>query len=95
MGGPISSGGASGRPGSRRSRLEGAESLLAWDYNPVITKTIAFIKDVRSELSQVSWPTFGQLLDSTRVVLVTMVLLSAIIGLFDLVCARLISWIIR
>ena len=61
----------------------------------VITKTIAFIKDVRSELSQVSWPTFEQLLDSTRVVLVTMVLLAAIIGFIDLVCARLISWIIR
>jgi preprotein translocase subunit SecE len=29
------------------------------------------------------------------VVLVTMVLLSAIIGIFDLVCARLISWAIR
>ena len=64
-------------------------------YNPVITKTITFIKDVRSELSQVSWPTFEQLLDSTRVVLVTMVLLAAIIGIIDLVCARLISWIIR
>ena len=64
-------------------------------YHPVITKTIAFIKDVKSELSQVSWPTFGQLLDSTRVVLVTMVLLAAIIGIFDLVCARLISWVIR
>ena len=61
----------------------------------MIAKTVAFIKDVRSELSQVSWPTFNQLLDSTRVVLMTMILLSAVIGLFDLVCARLISWIIR
>ena len=61
----------------------------------MIEKSIAFIKDVRSELSQVSWPTFEQLLDSTKVVLVTMILLSAVIGLFDLVCARLISWIIR
>jgi len=64
-------------------------------YNPVITKTISFIKDVKSELSQVSWPTFPQLLDSTRVVLVAMALLAAVIGLIDLVCARLISWVIR
>ena len=61
----------------------------------MITKSIAFIKDVRSELSQVSWPTYEQLWDSTKVVLVTMILLSAVIGLIDLVCARLISWIIR
>jgi len=61
----------------------------------VIAKTIAFIKDVQNELSQVSWPTVDQLWDSTKVVLVTMILLSAVIGLFDLVCARLISWIIR
>ena len=61
----------------------------------MIAKSIAFIKDVQSELSQVSWPTWGQLLDSTKVVLATMILLSAVIGLFDLVCARLISWIIR
>ena len=63
--------------------------------NPVIAKTISFIKDVKIELSQVSWPTFGQLLDSTRVVLVTMFLLAAVIGIFDLVCARLISWVVR
>ncbi len=61
----------------------------------MITKTIAFIKDVRNELSQVSWPTVDQLWDSTKVVLATMILLSAVIGLFDLVCARLISWVIR
>ena len=64
-------------------------------FHSVITKTITFIKDVKSELSQVSWPTLEQLLESTKVVLVAIVLLSAIIGLFDLVCARLISWIIR
>ncbi len=61
----------------------------------MITKTIAFIKDVRSELSQVSWPTVDQLWDSTKVVLSTMILLSAVIFLFDLVFARLISWMIR
>ena len=61
----------------------------------MIAKSIAFIKDVRGELSQVSWPTFGQLLESAKVVLVTMALMAAILGIIDLVCARLISWIIR
>ncbi len=61
----------------------------------MIQRTVAFFKDVRSELAQVSWPTLRELLESTRVVLVTILLLSLVIGFFDLVCARLISWIIR
>ena len=61
----------------------------------MIAKAIAFFKDVRSEMAQVSWPTLDQLWDSTKVVLITMVLLSAVIGLFDLICAQLIGWIIR
>ena len=53
------------------------------------------MRDVRSELSQVSWPAPLELWESTKVVLVTMGLLAAIIGFFDLVCARLISWVVR
>ena len=61
----------------------------------MIQKAVSFLKDVQSELSQVSWPTLQELLESTKVVLVTLILLSLVIGFFDLVCARLISWIIR
>ena len=61
----------------------------------VIQKTIAFLKDVRSELGQVSWPAPRELWESTKVVLVTMMLLSGIIGTFDFLCARLIDWIVR
>ena len=61
----------------------------------MIQKSIAFLKDVRSELSQVSWPAPRELWDSTKVVLVTMLLLSAVIGVFDLVCAQLIRWVLR
>ena len=61
----------------------------------VIEKTIAFLKDIRSELSQVSWPTPQELWESTKVVLMAMILLSLIIGFFDLIFARLISWIVR
>lgn len=61
----------------------------------MIQRTVSFFRDVKSELSQVSWPTPRELLESTRVVLVTILLLSLVIGFFDIVCARLISWIIR
>ncbi|MBI3322373.1 MAG: preprotein translocase subunit SecE [Candidatus Omnitrophica bacterium] len=61
----------------------------------MIQKTVLFFKDVKSELAQVSWPTFQELLGSTKVVLVTIALLSMVIAFFDVICARLISWIIR
>jgi preprotein translocase SecE subunit len=53
------------------------------------------LKDVRNELNQVSWPTPRELWESTKVVVITMILLAALIGLFDLLCAQLIGWIIR
>ena len=61
----------------------------------MIQKAIAFLKDIRSELSQVSWSPPQELWASTRVVLVTVALLSVVIGLFDLVCSTAMSWMIR
>ena len=61
----------------------------------MIQKTIVFLNDVRSELSQVSWPTRGELWESTKVVLATMFLLAIILGIFDSGCAWLISRIVR
>jgi len=61
----------------------------------MIRKSVAFLKDVKSELSQVSWPSRQELLGSTKVVLVTLILLSLVIGFYDLICAKLIRWIIR
>jgi len=61
----------------------------------VIARTVAFLKEVRSELSQVSWPTLQQLWESTKLVLVTTALLSLVIGFFDLACGWLIRWVIR
>ncbi len=61
----------------------------------MIQKSITFLKEVKSELSQVSWPPLPELWASTRVVLAVTVILSVIIGLFDLICARLMAWIVR
>ena len=97
-----------GRATDSKSEGWGFESLLAWnreagrdskgtpERNPkVIRRSIAFLKDVQSELAQVSWPSLQQLWESTKIVLVAMILLAVIIGLFDLICARIISWIIH
>jgi len=44
-----------------------------------------FVKDVRMESTKVSWPTRDELRDSTIVVLVTVVLVAAFIGIVDLI----------
>ncbi len=44
-----------------------------------------FVKDVRLESAKVSWPTRDELRDSTTVVLVTVVLVAAFIGVVDLI----------
>jgi preprotein translocase SecE subunit len=61
----------------------------------VVKRTVSFFKEIRSELSQVSWSPPRELWESTKVVFVTVALLSLVIGFFDLLCARLMSWVIR
>ena len=47
-----------------------------------------FIKDVRAELAKVSWPTREELRDSTVVVIVTVLIVAAYIGIID----RVLGW---
>jgi preprotein translocase subunit SecE len=48
-----------------------------------ITQLREFVKDVRLESAKVSWPTREELRDSTVVVLVTVLLVAAFIGVMD------------
>jgi preprotein translocase subunit SecE len=42
-----------------------------------------FVREVRAELSKVSWPTREELRDSTLVVIVTVLIVAAFIGVID------------
>ena len=42
-----------------------------------------YLKDVRGELTKVSWPTREELRDSTVVVIVTVILVATFIGIVD------------
>ena len=61
----------------------------------MVQKAVAFLKDVRNEMAQVSWPSMSELIDSTKVVIVTMVLLSLVVALLDAVCAQIMSRILQ
>ena len=54
-----------------------------------------YLKDVRSELTKVSWPTREELRDSTVVVIVTVLLVAAFIGIVDQGLNRAVALIFR
>ena len=54
-----------------------------------------FLKEVRVELTKVTWPTFSELRGSTGVVIATVLVITVFIGLVDLGLANLIGRLLR
>ena len=54
-----------------------------------------FAKDVRSEIGKVSWPTRGELRDSTIVVIATVLIVAAFIGVVDRVLSIAVGMLFR
>ena len=50
-----------------------------------------FITDVKIEMSRVAWPTKDELVSSTILVLISLAILSAFIGLCDLVLSTVVN----
>ncbi len=44
-----------------------------------------YVKEVRLEMAKISWPTRDELMDSTRLVIITIILVSAFVGVVDLI----------
>jgi preprotein translocase subunit SecE len=61
----------------------------------LVAKTSAFLKDVRVEMTKVTWPTWEELKGQTLVVIVAVLLISAFIGAVDLVLSNLIKVLVR
>jgi preprotein translocase subunit SecE len=54
-----------------------------------------YTKDVSAELRKVSWPTRDELRDSTVVVIVTVLLVAAFIGIVDQILNRAVALLFR
>jgi len=54
-----------------------------------------YTKDVGVEMRKVSWPTRDELRDSTVVVIVTVLLVAAFIGIVDQILNRVVALIFR
>ena len=63
---------------------------------PGVTERIReFFKDVRSESAKVSWPTRAELRDSTIVVIVTVLIVTAFVGAVDRVLTLAVGLLFR
>jgi preprotein translocase subunit SecE len=60
-----------------------------------IVKTRSFINDVMAELKKSAWPTRKELIDSTVVVIVTVVILGLFVAFADFVFSRIVSLFTR
>lgn len=56
-----------------------------------IAQVREFVKDVRIEAGRVSWPTRDELRDSTVVVIITVLLVAAFIGIVDQALNRVVA----
>jgi len=50
-----------------------------------------FFKDIKLEMAKVSWPTKNELIASTAIVLVSLAILSAFIGVCDILLSTAIN----
>jgi len=62
--------------------------------NPLL-KVRDFVNDVAAELKKSSWPTQKELMDSTLVVIVTILILGVFIALADMVFLRIIAFLTK
>ena len=61
----------------------------------MINKVKGFFSEVRAEMQKVTWSTRQELIGSTGVVLMTMLILSTFIGISDFILSHALSVILR
>ncbi len=55
-------------------------------------KIILFLQESFAELKKVTWPSRDEATASTKVVLVSVIIIAAILGLVDFVLFKLVDW---
>jgi len=60
----------------------------------VVTRVREFYQEVMTELGKVAWPTKVELKSNTTIVMCTLVVLGAVVGLYDFVFLKVVSFLI-
>jgi len=58
-------------------------------------KVVKFVNEVKIELTKVSWSSRSELIHSTIVVIVAMILLALFIGVCDFVLSKVIGFVLK
>ena len=61
----------------------------------IVQRIRSFFGEVRSEMEKVSWPDRPELIGSTSVVFVSVILLAVFIGSCDFILSKLIQFLMR
>lgn len=61
----------------------------------MIKSIVKFITEARGELLKVSWPTKDEVLDSTKVVIVSVIIISLFLGFIDILFSYLVKLVIQ
>ena len=56
-------------------------------------RIISFFQESFAELKKVTWPSRDEAIASTKVVLVSTILIAAMLGLVDFILFKLVDWI--
>lgn len=81
--------------GSDREKKLQAQKKAAQKANKKPRKGIGrFFKDIIGELKKVTWPTWNKLLVATGAVLVFVLVMAAIVGVFDLGLKTVLKWLV-
>ncbi len=57
----------------------------------MIKKVMQFLKEAKAELKKVSWPSRRELIESTMVVIVTVLTIAIFVGVIDLGLSKLLA----
>jgi preprotein translocase subunit SecE len=60
-----------------------------------LKKALAFLREVRTELSKVTWPSRDELASSTGVVMFSVLIVAVFIGVVDLGLTKILGLVLR
>ena len=79
----------------QRHAQQPARSVSAKKSDNFIDKSMQFLREVKIELKKVTWPSRKQTMGSTAVVIVLVMIISAFLGLVDVILAYLIRVVLQ
>lgn len=59
-----------------------------------INKSMQFLKDVKSELKKVTWPTKNETINTTIIVIIGVLILSVFLSIVDTILSTYVPWAI-